>query len=93
MAGPRADDTMRIAPRETVATRDARRNPMVALPSVSRLSSLDPGTRSLLRAILLDLRRDARARAEHSWQTRKPPMAAYWAAVAVYAGHLARLLR
>ncbi len=84
---------MRRAPRDTAAVRDARRNPMVGLPSIGRLRLLDPSIRSLLREILLDLRRDARARAEHSWRTRKPPMAAYWAAVAVYAGHLARLLQ
>jgi len=79
---------MSDAARETGDRRDPRRNPMAALPSVSRLRLLDPGTRSLLRAILLDLRCDARLRAEHSWQSRKPPLAAYWAAVAVYAGHL-----
>lgn len=70
-----------------------RRNPMLALPAVGRLRTLDPATRSLIRDILLDLRRDARERADHSWHSRKPPMASYWAAVAVYACHLARLLR
>jgi hypothetical protein len=68
------------------------RNPVLALPSVRALRSLDPATREMLRAILLDLRADARGRAEASWRTRKPPMAAYWAAVAVYAGHFARAL-
>jgi hypothetical protein len=49
--------------------------------------------RSILRRLLLDLRVDARARAEDCWDRRKPPMAAYWAAVAVYAGHAARALK
>lgn len=84
---------MRLAPRNMAAMRDARRNPLAALPAVDRLRTLEPTVRSLLREILLNLRRDARTRAEHSWQTRKAPMAAYWAAVSVYAGHLARLLR
>jgi hypothetical protein len=71
----------------------ARRNPLVALPAVEALRRLDPSVRTVLRSLLLDLRSDARQRAEKSWRTRKAPMAAYWAAVAVYAGHLARLLR
>lgn len=69
------------------------RNPVLALPAMAALRRLDPVTRALLRRLLLDLQADARARAEVSWQRRKPPMAAYWAAVAVYAGHIARALR
>ena len=42
--------------------------------------------------MLIDLRRDALARAEKSWRSHKAPMAAYWKSVAVYAGHLARVL-
>ena len=68
------------------------RNPVLALPSIRHLQALDPETRALLRALLLDLRADARARADKCWRTRKPPLAAYWAAVAVYAGHVARAL-
>jgi hypothetical protein len=68
------------------------RNPMLQLPSLAALQTLDPVAREALRAILLDLRTDARSRADRSWASRKPPMAAYWAAVAVYAGHLARVL-
>ncbi|MET3436041.1 hypothetical protein [Sphingomonas sp. 1185] len=56
------------------------------------LQRLDRSTRYLLRQLLLELRADARHRAEKSWHTRKPPMAAYWAAVAVYAGHIARAI-
>jgi hypothetical protein len=43
--------------------------------------------------LLLDIRQDAQVRAEKSWRSHKAPMAAYWKAVAVYAGHAARLLR
>ncbi|MBA4751455.1 MAG: hypothetical protein H2055_04395 [Sphingopyxis sp.] len=68
------------------------RNPLLALPSMRRLQSLDPESRAALRALLLDLRADARSRADKCWRTRKPPLAAYWAAVAVYAGHIARAL-
>ncbi len=69
------------------------RNPILALPGTARLLQLDPHTRALLRAILLDLAADARTRAEESWRRHKAPMAVYWKAVSVYAGHLARVLR
>lgn len=71
----------------------ARRNPVLQLPAFRRLQSHDPATRGLVRSLLLDLRRDVRVRAEHSWRKHKAPMAAYWAAVAVYVGHIARTLR
>jgi hypothetical protein len=69
------------------------RNPVLALPSAARLKGLPPEARAALEAILLELRADAGARAEHSWKRRKAPMAAYWRAVSVYAGHVARALR
>lgn len=68
------------------------RNPVLRLPAMTKLRALDPSTRAVFRDLLLDLRTDARAHAEKSWRQRKPPMAAYWAAVAVYAGHIARAL-
>ena len=69
------------------------RNPVLALPAFARLRELDEPSRAALRAILTDLRVDARARAEECWRRHKAPMAAYWKAVSVYAGHLARALR
>lgn len=68
------------------------RNPVVALPSIAALQELPSESRSALRAILSDLSLDARQRAEKCWKTHKAPMAAYWKAVAVYAGHLRRAL-
>lgn len=68
------------------------RNPILTLPAVDALRSLDPAAQDALRLILLDLQRDARVRAEKSWRTHKPPLAAYWSAVGVYAGHIARTL-
>lgn len=87
----RDDRTRRSRPRRV--TRAVVRNPMLALPAVLALTQLDQDVRSTLRTILLDLARDARGRAEQSWRRHKAPMAAYWKAVAVYAGHLARVLR
>ena len=68
-------------------------NPLEGLPAVERLRALPPESQAALRELLRDLSADARARAEHSWRRHKAPMAAYWKAVAVYAGHTSRLLR
>lgn len=70
-----------------------RRNPVLGLPSVGKLRKLPEPQRACLAVLLLDLRADAHARAEKAWRKRKAPMAAYWRAVAVYAGHIARALR
>jgi hypothetical protein len=69
------------------------RNPVLALPSAAALADLPPDARAALRAVLLDIRADSRARADDSWRRSKAPMAAYWKAVSVYAGHIARTLR
>lgn len=68
------------------------RNPILTLPSVARLRALSPDARLALQDILLDIQSDARQRAERSWRSRKPPVAAYWAACGVYAGHIARAI-
>lgn len=68
------------------------RNPVLGLPGVQRLVSLDPSVRACIAEALRDLQRDARARAEKCWRTHKAPMAVYWKAVSVYAGHFARAL-
>lgn len=68
------------------------RNPILTLPSVARLRALSPEARLVLQDILLDIQTDARLRAERSWRSRKPPVAAYWAACGVYAGHIARAI-
>jgi hypothetical protein len=69
------------------------RNPLLMLPSAQEIARLPADSRGALRRLLLDLRADARARAEKCWRQNKAPMAAYWKAVSVYAGHTARLAR
>ena len=70
------------------------RNPLLALPAMRAMREVvDAETRKTLRALMLDIAHDARQRAEKCWRTHKAPMAAYWKAVAVYAGHTARALR
>jgi hypothetical protein len=69
------------------------RNPLTSLPSAHAIAALPPEAKAALRAMLLDIRKDAQVRAEKCWRKHKAPMAAYWKAVAVYAGHTARLCR
>jgi hypothetical protein len=69
------------------------RNPILALPSAKRIEELSPLNRAALRGVLLDIAQDARQRADKCWRTHKAPMAAYWKAVSVYAGHIARVLK
>ncbi len=78
------------APRSTLA---ATRNPLLGLEAVQRLQAMPPECRAELSALLLEIRRDAMARAEKSWRQHKGPMAAYWRAVGVYAGHTSRAVR
>lgn len=66
------------------------RNPVLLLPGAARLRKLPAPARLALQAVLLDLRQDARCRADECWRKHKAPMAAYWKAVSVYAGHIAR---
>lgn len=69
------------------------RNPILALESGQRLGRLGPLAREELRGVLLDIKADAQKRADQCWRKHKAPMAAYWKAVAVYAGHIARALK
>lgn len=75
------------------AARAETRNPMTAIPEVVDLVRTFTGAqRKAAHRALLALSRSCRAKAEHAWKTRKPPMAAYWAAWAVNWRHLAALL-
>lgn len=69
------------------------RNPLLALPGAGRIAALPKPARDALGALLLDIRKDAAARAQKAWASHKAPMACYWKAVSVYAGHAARLCR
>lgn len=69
------------------------RNPVLALPAARRILELEPAAREAIAEILGELALDARGRAEESWRKHKGPMACYWKAVAVYAGHLRRVAR
>lgn len=66
------------------------RNPILALESSQQLAALPAEAREALRAVLNSIALDARARADKCWKTHKAPMAAYWKACSVYAGHIRR---
>ncbi|MEG8024096.1 hypothetical protein QP162_05940 [Sphingomonas aurantiaca] len=68
------------------------RNPVLALPGIATLRALDPSTRAAIAGALREIQADARVHAIKCWKTHKAPMALYWKAVGVYAGHLARAL-
>jgi hypothetical protein len=70
------------------SARLAVRNPILGLAAAKLLRELPPEARSALREVLAEIAKEARARAEASWNTRKAPMAAYWQAVNVYAKHI-----
>lgn len=78
---------------ENRSSRSDVRNPVLKLPGVASLRSMDAATRDALATVLKDIHLDARERADKCWRTHKAPMAAYWKAVSVYAGHIARAIR
>lgn len=77
----------------TRSSQDAVRNPLLSLMAAQDVAGLPPEAKAALRKLLLGIRADAQVRAEKCWRKHKAPMAAYWKAVAVYAGHAARLAR
>jgi hypothetical protein len=66
------------------------RNPVLLLPGVAALRALPPDVRQVIAGALRSIQADARERADQCWKKHKAPMAAYWKAVSVYAGHVAR---
>lgn len=70
------------------STKAEVRNPILALPAAKQITNLDEDQRAALRALLIDLRDDARERAAKAWASHKAPMACYWKAVSVYANHI-----
>lgn len=69
------------------------RNPVLKLQAIAKLQQLDEPTRALLSELLFEIQGGARVTAEKCWRMHKAPMAAYWKAVGVYAGHIARAIR
>lgn len=68
-------------------------NPLLSLQSAGGIQSLPAEAKAALRALLLELRREAAEKAQANWKRNKGMSAAYWKAVSIYAGHIARLAR
>jgi hypothetical protein len=69
------------------------RNPLLALPAIAKIQALSPELREPLAELLNEIALDARNRANKCWAQHKAPMAAYWKAVSVYAGHIRRAVK
>lgn len=81
-----------VDPRNRSLRADVR-NPILQLPSAQRLQNLPVKAKEILYELLEELSLESREKAEKCWRKHKAPMAAYWKAVAVYAGHAKRLVR
>lgn len=69
------------------------RNPLLALPVAKKIAAAPPEIRALWRELCMEIRTEAKLRAEKCWRTHKAPMACYWKVISVLAGHAARLAR
>ena len=69
------------------------RNPLLKMAAAEEIRNLPTEAREALGSLLFQIAADARSRADKCWRTHKAPMAAYWKAVSVYAGHARRLTR
>jgi hypothetical protein len=75
------------------SSRPEVRNPLLGLPSAARALEMPDAARDWLIEFLGDIRSDALVKAVKSWESYKAPSAMYWRIVAVYAGHIAKVLR
>jgi hypothetical protein len=72
------------------------RNPVLRLPEAAALADwcrAHPEGADHLWRLVRAISAQAHAEADRSWRQRKPPLAAYWRAMGVYARHIAAALR
>lgn len=69
------------------------RNPVIALPAMQELRALEPDIRAKVRALFVQLRTQALAKAEQSMAANKYVMFAYWRCWSVYFNHIGRALK
>lgn len=70
-------------------------NPVLKLPATAKLAAAlerCPEARALFIEALAEMQAECRVLAEKSWRKNKGPMAAYWKAAGVYAGHFRRAM-
>lgn len=68
------------------------RNPLLALPASAALVELSTDLGAPLRNMLNSVRGEARLIAGQAWHACQDDAAVYWKCVAVYAGHIAKLI-
>jgi len=76
-----------------VRQRRVSANPCLRLGAVKEIFEISRDAQEALSLVLVDLHIDAKKRAENCWKKCKPPLAAYWKGVAVFARHLARVIQ
>ena len=72
------------------------RNPILGLPAALKLGALlqdQPQLSQVFQQLLRELSAQADLKAEQSWISHKPPMAAYWKSAAVYTRHIVKAIR
>lgn len=74
------------------STKPDVRNPLVHMQATLAIQAMPVEARTALKLLLKEVSKDARSRANKTWNTHKAPMAAYWKAVAVYANHAQRVI-
>lgn len=83
----------RAAPQPARAARAEVRNPILGMTAFRKFATFHPAVLDALADLLNEIHTEAAQRAEQSWRSRKGPMAVYWRAVSVYAGHIRRAIR
>lgn len=76
-----------------VRLRRVSANPCLRLDAVKEIFEISRDAQEALSLVLVDLHIDAKKRAENCWKKCKPPLAAYWKGVSVFARHLAQVIR
>lgn len=84
---------MRRAERPLREARAEVRNPVLGMKAFRKFATIQPAALDAFADLLLEIHTEAAERAEQSWRARKGPMAVYWRAVSVYAGHIRRAIR
>jgi hypothetical protein len=84
-----------IAKGKPMADRSSRRevrNPLLALPEAKAIMDQPREDRIIQAALFRAFAAACRKKAQVCWDTHKAPMAVYWKAVSVVAGHVARIM-
>ena len=68
------------------------RNPLLKLKSAAALRDLPWAARAAIRAVMVGVRAESQRRADAGWCVRRVHIAARWKCLAIYSGHVVKLL-